>query len=330
MKRRDFIAALTSVPVAWPFAAYAQQREDLRRIGVLTSFAETDREAQAWDTAFRNRLNELGWTDGRNIQVDYRWGAGNLDRVQLFAKELVQLNPEVLLAVSTPATAALQRQTRTIPIVFAVVSDPIGSGFVASLNRPGGNITGFINLESSLGSKWLGLLREIAPQVSRVAYMFNPKTAPYAQYYLETSRPAATALTIESIEAIVHSAAEIEAVMTMLGGQAGSGLVVIPETFMQVNRTTIISLAARYRLPTVYPFRFFVSDGGLISYGIDLADTLRGAASYVDRIFRGAKPDELPVQLPTKFQLVVNLKTAKALGIEIPSTLIALADEVIE
>src|SRR5262245_23374159 len=212
MKRRDFLAALSlsSVPVAWPFAAHAQQREDLRRIGVLTSFAETDPEAQAWDTAFRKRLDELGWTDGRNIQVDYRWGAGNLDRVQLFAKELVQLNPEVLLAVSTPATAALQRQTHTIPIVFAVVSDPIGSGFVASLNRPGGNITGFINLESSLGSKWLGLLREIAPQISRVAYMFNPKTAPYAQYYLETSRPAATTLAIESIEAIVHSAAEIE------------------------------------------------------------------------------------------------------------------------
>jgi putative tryptophan/tyrosine transport system substrate-binding protein len=181
---------------AWPLTAFAQQREALRRIGVLTSFAETDPEAQAWDTAFRKRLDELGWTDGRNIRVDYRWGAGNLDRVQQFAKELVQPNPEVLLAVSTPATAALQRQTRTIPIVFAVVSDPIGSGFVASLNRPGGNITGFINLESSLGSKWLGFLREIAPQVSRAAYMFNPKTAPYAQYYLETFRSAAAALAI--------------------------------------------------------------------------------------------------------------------------------------
>jgi putative ABC transport system substrate-binding protein len=330
MRRREFIALLGGSTVAWPLAAYAQQREGLRRIGVLSSFAETDLEAQAWDTAFRKRLDELGWTDGRNIQVDYRWGAGNLDRVQLFAKELVQLNPEVLIAVSTAATAALQRQTRTIPIVFAVVSDPIGSGFVASLNRPGGNITGFINIESSLIGKWLGLLREIAPQVSRVACMFNPKTAPYARYYLETFKSVAAALAIEPIEAIVHSAAEIEAVMTMLGGQAGAGLVVMPEPFMQGNRATIISLAARYRLPTVYPFRFFVTAGGLMSYGVDLADSLRGAASYVDRIFRGAKPDELPVQLPTKFELIINLKTAKELGVDVPPRLIARADEVIE
>lgn len=330
MRRREFIARLGGSTVAWPLAAYAQQREALRRIGVLSSFAEMDPEAQAWDTAFRKRLDELGWTNGRNVQVDYRWGAGNLDRVQVFAKELVQLNPEVLIAVSTAATAALQRQTRTIPIVFAVVSDPIGSGFVASLNRPGGNITGFINIESSLMGKWLGLLREIAPQVSRVACMFNPKTAPYARYYLETFKSIAAALAVEPIEAVVHSAAEIEAAMTMLGSQAGAGLVVMPEPFMQVNRAMIISLAARYRLPTVYPFRFFVTAGGLMSYGVDLADSLRGAGSYVDHIFRGAKPDELPVQLPTKFELVINLVTAKGLGLSVPPALLARADEVIE
>jgi putative ABC transport system substrate-binding protein len=311
-------------------AAHAQQREGVRRVGVLSPFAETDVEARAWNSAFRKRLDELGYTQGRNIQIDYRWGAGNPDRVQLFAKELVQLNPEVLIALSTAATAALQRETRTIPIVFAIVTDPIGSGFVASLSRPGGNITGFINIEPTLIGKWLGLLREITPQVSRVACMLNPNTAPYAQSYLETFRSIAATLAVEPIEAIVHSTTEIEAAMAMLGSEAGAGLVVMPDPFMQGNRATIISLAARYRLPAVYPFRFFVTAGGLMSYGVDLADSLRGAASYVDRIFRGAKPDELPVQLPTKFELIINLKTARALGLEIPPTFLARADEVIE
>jgi putative ABC transport system substrate-binding protein len=240
------------------------------------------------------------------------------------------LNPDVLIAVSTAATAALQRETRTIPIVFAVVSDPIGSGFVARLNRPGGNITGFINIESSLVGKWLDLMHEIAPRISRIAFMFNPKTAPYAQYYLETFKSLAEERAVEPIEAIVHAAAEIEATMTKLGSETGTGLVIMPEPSMQGNRAMIISLAARFRLPTVYPFRFFATDGGLISYGVDLADTLRGAASYVDRIFRGARADDLPVQLPTKFELIINLRTAKDLGIDVPPTLIARADEVIE
>src|SRR5436190_12344626 len=330
MRRRELVALLGGSAVAWPHAAYAQQRGRLRRIGVLSGFAEIDPEAQAWDIAFRKRLDELGWADGRNIQVDYRWGAGNLDRLQMFAKELVQLTPEVLIAVSTSATAALQRETRTIPIVFAVVSDPIGSGFVASLNRPGGNITGFINLESSLIGKSLDLLHEIAPQVSRVACMFNPKTATYARYYLETFKSLAAALAVEPIEATVQSPDEIEAVMTMLGSKAGAGLVIMPELFMQLNGDTIISLAARYRIPTVYPFRLFVTAKGLMSYGVDLADTLRGAASYVDRIFQGAKLGELPVQLPTKFELIINLKTARELGVDIPPSLIVRADEVIE
>jgi putative tryptophan/tyrosine transport system substrate-binding protein len=329
MKRRKFIALLGSSAVAWPLAVRAQG-ERTRRIGVLNGLAETDAEAQAWDTAFRKRLDELGWLDGRNLRIDYRWGAGSVDRMQLFAKELVRLDPNVMLAVTTPATAALQRETRTIPIVFAIVSDPVGSGFVASLANPGGNITGFINIEASLSGKWLELLREIAPAVARVAFMFNPQTAPYARYYLDTFRSAAAAFAIEQIEAPVHGPAEIEATMTMLAREAGAGLIVMPDTTMALHREVIVSLANRHRLPAVYPFRFFVAAGGLMSYGIELADLLRGAAAYVDRILRGAKPAELPVQLPTKFELAVNLKTAKGLGLTFPPTLLGRADEVIE
>jgi ABC-type uncharacterized transport system substrate-binding protein len=331
VKRREFFTLLGGAAATWPLAARAQQPgERMRRIGVLNGLAETDAEAQAWDTAFRKRLDELGWIDGRNVRIDYRWGAGSVDRMQLFAKELVRLNPEVMLAVTTPATAALQRETRVIPIVFAIVSDPIGSGFVASLANPGGNITGFINIKSSLSGKWLELLREIAPQVSRVGFIFNPQTAPYARYYLDTFRSAASAFAVQPIEAPVHSIAEIEAVMTMLGREAGAGLVVMPDTSMALHRETIIALADRYRVPTVYPFRFFVIGGALMSYGVDLADLLRRAASYVDRVLHGARPDELPVQLPTKFELVLNFKTAKTLGLAFPPTLIARADEVIE
>jgi putative tryptophan/tyrosine transport system substrate-binding protein len=242
----------------------------------------------------------------------------------------VELNPEVLVAVTTPATAAAHQATHTIPIVFAVVSDPVGSGFIASLANPGGNITGFINIEASLSGKWLELMREVAPIVSRVGIMFNPGTAPYAKYYLDTFRSAASALRIEPIEVSVHSVGEVESVMTKLGGEAGSGLIVMPDTSTVIYRPTIISLSNLYHLPTIYPFRFFVADGGLMSYGIVLADLVRGAANYVDRILRGAKPSELAVQLPTKFELSVNLKTAKALGLIVPPTLVARADEVIE
>jgi putative ABC transport system substrate-binding protein len=328
--RRQFKSVLGGATAAWSLGARAQQPDQLRRIGVLSALAETDPEAQAQDAAFRKGLDELGWIDGRNIHVDYRWGAGSIDRVQQFAKELARLNPEVLLGVTTPATAALQAQTHTIPIVFAVVSDPAGSGFVAKLAKPGGNITGFVNIEASLSGKWLELMREIAPSVSHVGFLFNPQTTPYARYYLDTFRSAASALAVEPIEAPVNGAAELEAVMMKLGGETGSGLIVMPETFTALYRETICALAARYRLPAVYPFRFFVTAGGLISYGVDLADELRRAASYVDRIPRGAKPDELPVQLPTKFEPTINLKTAKALGLTIPDKRLLTADEVIE
>jgi putative tryptophan/tyrosine transport system substrate-binding protein len=329
VKRREFIT-LVGGAAACPLAARAQQPERLQRIGVLNGLAETDSEAQTWDAAFRKRLGELGWSDGRNVRIDYRWGGGSVDRMQLFAKELVQLTPDVMLTVTTPATAALQRETRIIPIVFAIVSDPVGSGFIDSLPNPGGNITGFINIEGSLSGKWLELLHEIAPAISRVGFLFNPQTAPYAPYYLDTFRSAAAAFAIEPIETAVRGPAEIEAAITQLGREASGGVVIMPDTTMAVHRETIIALANRYRVPAVYPFRLFIPGGGLMSYGIDLTDLLRGAAVYIDRILRGAKPADLPVQLPTKFELALNVRTARALGLTFPPTLLARADEVIE
>jgi putative ABC transport system substrate-binding protein len=329
MKRREVIA-LFGVAAAWPLAALAQQSEKMRRIGVLSSLAETDVEAQAWDAAFRKRLVELGWIDGRNIRIDYRWGAGSVDRLRLFARELVQLNPDALVTISTPATAALQTETRAIPIVFAWVSDPVGSGFVSSLAHPGGNITGFLNIEASVVGKWLTLMREIAPQVSRIGFMFNPQTAPYALYYLDTFRSAASALAIEAIDAPVHGTEEIEAFMAKLGREANAGLFVMSDTSMVVYRKTIYSLAERYRLLTIYPYRVFAAEGGLMSYGVDVADLLWGAATYINRILRGEKPNELAVQQPTRFELVVNAKTAKMLGLTIPTSMLVAAHEVIE
>ena len=330
MRRREFIAGLGGALTAWPFSARTQPSERVRRVGVLTLLPETDPEQQAEETAFRRRLTELGWIDGRNIHIDYRSAAGDLDRVKSFAKELIALNPDVLVGVTTPVTAALQRETKTIPIIFAVVSDPVGSGFVASLSNPGGNITGFINIEGSLAGKWVELMHDVAPSVSRVGIMYNPDIAPYAKYYVDIFRTAASALSIAPVEGPVRDVAEVEAFMTRLGSETNSGCVLIPDTFLVLHRQTIIAAAERYRLPTIYPFGFFVREGGLMSYGMDLSDLLRGAATYVDRILKGMKPDELPVQLPTKFELFVNLKTATMQGIRFPQTVTARADEVIE
>jgi putative ABC transport system substrate-binding protein len=329
MRRRDLAKVIAGAAV-WPIAARAQQPGRMKRIGVLSSLAETDPEAQAWDAAFRTRLIELQWIDGRNVHFDYRWGAGSVDRMRLSAQELVRLNPDVLVSISTPATAALQAATRAIPIVFAWVSDPVGSGFVSSLADPGGNITGFLNIESSVIGKWIALMHEIAPRVSRIGFLFNPQTAPYARYYLDTFRSAASALAIGAINAPVLSNEEVEAFMTKLGREAGAGLIIMSDTSMNVYRNTIYSLAARYRLSTIYPYRFFVAEGGLMSYGVNVPDLLRGAASYVDRILRGEKPSELAVQQPTKFELAINVKTAKTLGLAIPPTLLATADELVE
>jgi putative ABC transport system substrate-binding protein len=330
MRRRDFISLAGSAAVTWPIVAHAQQPERMRRIGVLSSLAEADTEAQAWDAAFRKRLVELGWIDGRSVHIDYRWAAGSVDRMRLFARELVQLNPDALVTISTPATAAMQAETRTIPIVFAWVSDPVGSGFVSSLPHPGGNITGFLNIEASVVGKWLSLMREIAPQVSRIGFLYNPQTAPYAQYYLDTFRAASQTLAIEAIDGPVHSTEDVEAFMTKLGGEAGAGLFVMSDTSMIVYRKAIYSFAARYHVPTIYPYLVFAAEGGLMSYGVVVTDLLRGAASYIDRILRGEKPNELPVQQPTRFVLVINVKTAKTLGLAVPTSMIVAAEEVIE
>jgi putative ABC transport system substrate-binding protein len=335
MQRREFITLLGGAAVApsvsWPLVAHAQQLGQLRRVGVLMEWNENDPEAKAFFSGFTQGLTELGWTDGRNMRMDVRWAASNVDRMRILAKELVDLQPDVILAGATPATAALQRATQTIPIVFAAVSDPVGDGFVAGLPRPGGNLTGFINLEASMGGKWLELLTEIAPGVKRAAMMFNPDTAPgRGSYYLPAFEAAARSLKVAPIAAPVHSDAEIEAAITSLGRTPGGGLVLMPDGFMQVHRAPIISLAARHNVPAVYQLALFVRDGGLLSYGPEFKDMFRRAASYVDRILRGAKPAELPVQLPIKFEMVLNRKTAKALGLIVPPSIELRADEVIE
>jgi putative ABC transport system substrate-binding protein len=281
--------------------------------------------------AFREGLQKLGWTEGGNIRIDYRWAApGDAGSMQLSAKELIALQPDLLLSQNTPTTAALLQQTRTIPVIFAVVSDPVGSGFVASFPRPGGNLTGFSNIEDSQGGKWLELLKEIAPPINRVAFLFNPATAPYAKNYLSPFKAAAASLAVEAIVAPVRGKSELESVIAATARAANGGLIVMTDSFMTTHRAEITALAARFRLPAVYPFRYFVEVGGLLSYGNDVLDSFRRAATYADRILKGAKPSELPVQAPVKFELVINLKTAKALGLEIPVTLLARADEVIE
>jgi putative tryptophan/tyrosine transport system substrate-binding protein len=328
MRRREFIAGLGSA-VALPLAAHAQQPERMRRIGVLISYDENDPEGKLRYSVFTQALADLGWADGRNVRMDFRWVGGDINRIRAFAKELVGLQPDIIVTAGTPAITALQRETRTIPIVFASVGEPAASGLVARLDRPSGNITGFAVWEATLGGKWLELLSEIAPGLKRAAIMFNPDTAP-ASAYMPSFEAAARSLKVVLIIAPVRSDAEIETAIIALGRESGGGLVIMPDTFTLVHRPPIISAAARNNVPAVYALSEFVREGGLLSYGVDLLDTWRRAASYVDRILRGAKPAELPVQLPTKFQMAVNLKTAKALGLSIPTNLLAIADEVIE
>ena len=329
MRRRDFITVVGSA-AAWPLIAVAQQPDRMRRIGVLMGFAESDREGQAFVAAFREGLQKLGWAEGRNIRIDYRWTALDKQLIQQFAKELVALRPDLILTQSTPATAELLQQTRTIPIVFGLLADPIGSGFVASFPQPGGNITGFVTMEPTMAGKWLELLKEIAPRVARVAMLFNPTTAPYAEYWLNPFKAAAASFAVQAIVAPVHDTSEFESVVAAQAHEPNGGLIVMPDTFMTEHRSEIASLAARQRVPAVYPYRVFAEFGGLLSYGDDLTDNFRRAASYVDRILKGEKPSELPVQAPVKFELVINLKAAKALGLDVPVHLQQRADEVIE
>jgi putative ABC transport system substrate-binding protein len=328
MKRREFILAAGAAAAGWPLVVQAQQNGKMRRLGVLFGGAANDPQIVEGLAALKAKLGEMGWNEGRNIQIDTRYAAADVDRMNGFAKELVAL----LMGHTTGVVAALKREAKTIPIVFVIVSDPVGSGFVESLPRPGGNITGFINIEASLSGKWIEILKEIVPRIARAALMYNPDTATYIAFYQQPFEVAARANGIEPIAAPVRTAADIERVFDDLGKRPDTGLVMPPDVFLttKVNLDLIASLAARTHLPTIYPYRYMVTAGGLISYGIDSVDMYRRAPAYIDRILKGAKPADLPVQLPTKFEMAVNLKTAKALGIDIPATLVGRADEVIE
>jgi putative ABC transport system substrate-binding protein len=331
MKRRAFITLLGGAAAAWPLAARAQQQPDrMRRIGVLMWSAQNDAEAKVWVSSFVQGLRELNWAEGSNVHIDYRWTAGDPGRTRTFATELVALKPDVILASNTTTLVALYEATRTTPIVFVNVSDPVGGGFVQSFARPGGNVTGFVPVEASLGGKWLTLLKDIAPGTKRAAFMFNPETAPYAEGFARSAISAATSLAAEVIRTPVNDDSEIERGIAALAGEPNGGLIVLPSLFTVARRAPIISLAARHRLPATYAYRYFVTDGGLMSYGNNLPDQFHQAATYVDRILKGGKPSDLPIQAPTKFEFAINRRTAKTLGLEIPSSLLALADEVIE
>ena len=329
MRRRDFIVCVGAV-FAWPVGASAQQADLVRRIGVLLPYGDSDPEAESHLSAITEELKRLGWSRDRNIRIDVRFAAGIPDRYPSLAKELVALQPNVMLSESTPAAAALKQETRSIPIVFVGVSDPVGSGFVTSLARPDGDLTGMMQYESGITGKWLAMLKEVAPALAHVAFVANSKFRGY-EYFWRSAEAAARALAIELIpKQITNNAADIENAIESFAQMPKGGLLFVPDATIIAHRDLVIALAARYRLPAVYPWRYFVTAGALMSYGIDNIDVLQKAASYVDRILRGAKPADLPVQAPTKFETAVNLRAAKALGLTIPPTLLATADEVVE
>jgi putative tryptophan/tyrosine transport system substrate-binding protein len=334
MRRREFITLLGgAVAVSsslWPLVARAQPTGGMRRIGVLTVFPENDPLHLAYMAALREGLQRLGWIEGRNIRFDYGWAAPNAESLQRFAKELVALQPDLIVTQNTAGTAAVLQQTRTIPIIFVNIADPVGSGFVASFPRPGGNVTGFLTMEPTIAGKWLELLKEIAPRVTRVAVLFNPATATYAEVYLTPFKAAAPSFGVEAIVAAVRDMFEIESVIAALAREPNGGFMVMADPFMNVHRAEVTALAARHRVPAVYPWRSFTEVGGLLSYGNDLSDNYRPAATYVDRILRGAKPSDLPVQAPVKYEMSLNRKTARALGLTVPPSIELRADEVIE
>ncbi len=329
MQRREFITLVGGAVAAWPLTARAQQQDRVRRIGVLMGFAENDEVWQAYLTAFKQRLQDLGWTDGRNVRIDIRFTGDNTERTRMAAAELVALAPDVIFVSTNPVVSAMIQATRSIPIVFTWVSDSVGSGYVASLAHPGGNVTGFHNFEPAMGGKWLGVLKQIAPQVRRAAVVHVPEIAANIAF-IRVAEAASTSLGMTVTGAGVRDAADIDRVLTEFAREPNGGLIVTPSPLTATRRELIIASAARLGLPAIYPFRFYAASGGLVSYGIDQLETVREVASYVDRILRGANPGELPVQLPTKFQLVVNLKTAKTLGLTIPESFLLFADEVIE
>jgi putative ABC transport system substrate-binding protein len=330
MRRRKFISLLGGA-LAVPLAARAQQSQLIRRVGVLMGYAEADPVAQSLVASFRDALTKLGWIEGQNLHIELRWAAGDADKVAKFAKELVALRPDVILGQDTPVTTVLARETQAIPIVFAVVTDPIGAGLVASLAHPGGNITGFSSTDSALGGKWVELLKEIAPRTARAAVLFNPATtSSFVPSYLDPIQAAAASFAIEVSAAPVSAKNQIEGVIAQLAANPGGALILLPDQSNTTNRGVIIELTARYGVPAIYYNRLFTKSGGLISYGIDFAESYRQAAGYVDRILRGSKPADLPVQQPTKYELTINVKTAQSLGLRVPANLQQIADEVIE
>ena len=329
MRRRDFIKAIAGSSVAWPLVTEAQQSQKMRRLSVLMSTAADDQESMARYTAFLQGLQELGWTDGRNVRIDVRWGAGDAERTRKYAAELVALAPDAIMTSGSISLGQLIKATRTVPIVFALIADPVGAGFVKSLSRPGGNVTGFMAFEYSLSGKWLELLKEITPSVQRVAVLRNPDlVADIGQFAVIQS--VAASFGVEPSPIDVRDVSEIEDAVAAFAQSANGGLIVAGDPSTQAHRDLIIALANRYKLPAIYPSRFFAKDGGLVSFGPNFIDEFKSAASYVDRILKGEKPADLPVQAPTKYELVINLKTARALGVTVPQSPLARADEVIE
>jgi putative ABC transport system substrate-binding protein len=330
MRRREFITLVAGAAAAWPLAARAQHSgERVRRITALMSMAADDPEAQPRVAAFETGLRELGWLDGRNLQIEHRLVSDG-ELLRRSAVELARMPPDLILATSTPVMAALREQGLSVPIVFVQVADPVGQGLVPNLARPGGHITGFINFEFSIGTKWLEALKQIAPRVTRVALIYNPETAPYADLFQRPVEAAAPSFAVMPITVAARSAAELERALDAFARTPNGGLLVLPDITNLIHRDQIIALAERHRLPAVYPYRYYAASGGLLSYGSEQADLFRRAASYVDRILKGTSPGELSVQTPTKYELVINLKTANALGLKVPPTLLARADEVIE
>jgi ABC-type uncharacterized transport system substrate-binding protein len=329
MRRREFIALLGGAAAAWPLTAPAKQAERMRRIGVLMGYPEGDVQAQANVTALLQGLQSLGWIEGGNVQIDYRWAGGDPDKARTFARELIATTPDVMVPSTNQVTRILQQETRTIPIVFAFVGDPVGSGFAASLARPGKNITGFANFENSIGGKWVELFKEIAPRAGRVGFVFNPDAAPNVGFF-HAAEAAAPSLGIKLAALAVRDASDVEQAIAAFAAEPDGGLIVAPHAVTLGNRKLLIELAARYRLPAVYSDRYFAESGGLASFGNNTADLFRRAATYIDLILKGANPADLPVQLPTKFELIVNLKTAETLGLTISESFLTRADAVIE